>query len=105
MALITALHPVAFRPFALILSTAFFSSSADGASVGSHCSEGLYHSIVAGETLCKYCERFTNRRLMTGGRTAEGCDSSQVTDLPLVGQPIGYLTHFRLWPVHQKLGQ
>jgi Tfp pilus assembly protein PilF len=34
-------------------------------------------------------ERFANHRLVTGGRTAEGCDSSQVTDLPLVGQPIG----------------
>jgi len=34
-------------------------------------------------------ERFTNHRLMAGGRTAEGFDSSQVTDLPLVGQPIG----------------
>jgi hypothetical protein len=34
-------------------------------------------------------ERFANHRLVTGGRTAEGCDSSQVTDPPLVGQPIG----------------
>jgi hypothetical protein len=34
-------------------------------------------------------ERFANHRLVTGGRIAEGCDSSQVTDLPLVGQPIG----------------
>jgi hypothetical protein len=34
-------------------------------------------------------ERFANHRLVTGGRNAEGCDSSQVTDLPLVGQPIG----------------
>jgi hypothetical protein len=34
-------------------------------------------------------ERFANHRSVTGGRAAEGCDSSQVTDLPLVGQPIG----------------
>lgn len=34
-------------------------------------------------------ERFANHRLVTGGRTGEGCDSSQVTNLPLVGQPIG----------------
>ena len=34
-------------------------------------------------------ERFANHRLVTGGRTAEGSDSSQVTNLPLVGQPIG----------------
>ena len=37
----------------------------------------------------EFGERFANHRLVTGGRTAEGCDSSQVTDLPLVGQPIG----------------
>jgi hypothetical protein len=36
-----------------------------------------------------YRERFANRRLVTGGWTGEGCDSSQVTNLPLVGQPIG----------------
>ena len=34
-------------------------------------------------------ERFANHRLVTGGRTGEGCDSSQVTNLPLVRQPIG----------------
>jgi Transposase len=42
-----------------------------------------------GYTGCFSRERFANHRLVTGGRTAEGCDSSQVTDLPLVGQPIG----------------
>jgi hypothetical protein len=36
-----------------------------------------------------FCERFANHRLVTGGWTGEGCDSSQVTNLPLVGQPIG----------------
>jgi hypothetical protein len=36
-----------------------------------------------------FCERFANHRLVTGGRTGEGCDSSQVTNLPLIGQPIG----------------
>ena len=34
-------------------------------------------------------ERFANHRLITGRRNGEGWDSSQVMDLPLVGQPIG----------------
>jgi hypothetical protein len=35
-------------------------------------------------------ERFVNHRLVTGTRNGvEGCDSSEVTNLPLVGQPIG----------------
>ena len=41
------------------------------------------------ENLQAISERFANHRLVTGGRTGEGCDSSQVTNLPLVGQPIG----------------
>lgn len=35
-------------------------------------------------------ERYTNHMLVTGTRSGvEGCDSSEVTNLPLVGQPIG----------------
>jgi hypothetical protein len=45
--------------------------------------------LCANDARHKLGERFANHRLMTGGRIAEGCDSSQVTDLPLVGQPIG----------------
>jgi hypothetical protein len=49
-------------------------------------------------------ERFANHRLVTGTRNiVEGSDSGEVTNLPLVGQPIGQLAHFRLGQVHQQL--
>ena len=53
--------------------------------------------------LSRYGERFANHRLVTGGqRIAEGCDSSQVTDLPLVRRN-RMLAHFHLGQIHQQL--
>ena len=44
---------------------------------------------VVSEVTQNFGERFANHRLITGRRNGEGWDSSQMTDLPLVGQPIG----------------
>ena len=36
----------------------------------------------------RFGERYANYRLVTIPNTAEGSHSSQVTDLPLIGQPV-----------------
>jgi hypothetical protein len=52
----------------------------------------------------QFRDRFANHRLDTGTpNIVEGWDSGEVTNLPLVGQPIGQLAHFRLGQVHQQL--
>ena len=59
---------------------------------------------ISGIRVPEFRERFANHRLVTGTRNiVEGWDSGEVTNLPLVGQPIGQLAHFRLGQVHQQL--
>jgi hypothetical protein len=63
--------------------------SADATAHGQRRREQGYSAAMLIAESRIFGERFANHRLVTGGRIAEGCDSSQVTDLPLVGQPIG----------------
>jgi hypothetical protein len=54
IARIAELQPVAFRPFSRIRMTASCNSILDGESDRSHFRLCLYHSTVAGVTLCRY---------------------------------------------------
>jgi len=49
------LQPVALNPFSRIRNTASFSSSYEGDSLSSQLNAWVYHSKVAGVTLCRYC--------------------------------------------------